>query len=148
MSLQKWQSWQCHFSVTSYRNKKNFVLTFSVAQIQRRGRSKFGFLWGAFLSWVPLASHVSGGWLTWVPLSPTIATSVTISHGVTVWNALNWLENTNVDIFQNRPQFSAVSWEIAADCNTGSNGERQGELTTIKDPEGSRTYHVHAAVSG
>ena len=37
----------------------------------------------------------------------TIATSVTISHRVTVRSALHWLEDTNVDVFQNRPQFSA-----------------------------------------
>ena len=77
--------------------KRHFVLTFSVTQKQRRGRSKFCFLWDAFLSWVPLASNVSGGWLTWVPLPFTIATSVTISHGVTVRSALHWLEDTNVD---------------------------------------------------
>ena len=44
-----------------------------------------------------LASHVSGGWLTWVPLPFTIATSVIISHGVTVWSALQRLEDINVD---------------------------------------------------
>ena len=42
-----------------------------------------------------------------LPLPLTIATSVTISHGVTVRSALHWLEDRNVDVFQNRPQFSA-----------------------------------------
>ena len=46
-------------------------------------------------------------WMTWVTLPLTIATIVTISHGVTVRSALHWLEDTNVDVFQNRPQFSA-----------------------------------------
>ena len=48
------------------------------------------------------------GWLNKVsPLLLTIATSVTISHGVTVRSALHWLEDTNVDIFKIRRQFSA-----------------------------------------
>ena len=38
----------------------------------------------------------------------TIATSDTISHGVTLRSALHWLEDTNADFFQNRPQFLAT----------------------------------------
>ena len=88
-------------------NKKYYTLTFSVTQKQRRRRSKFCFLWGAFLLWASLASHVSVGWLTWVPLPLTIATNITISHGRTVRSALHWLEDTSVDNFQNCPQLSA-----------------------------------------
>ena len=40
-----------------FTKKRHFVLTFSVTQKQRRGRSKFCFLWGAFLSWVLLDFH-------------------------------------------------------------------------------------------
>ena len=58
---------------------------------------------------VDVVSSVSFGVLPCrgFPLPLTIPTSVPISHGVTVRSALHWLEDTNVDVFQNRPQFSA-----------------------------------------
>ena len=58
----------------SLQKKRHFVLILSVTQKQRHGRSKFCFLQGDFLSWVPLTSHASGGWLTWVPSPLTNAT--------------------------------------------------------------------------